>query len=223
MYIEEPLPKLSSDKCDKMNISYCWGNPCHDEHITESLQFTLHEGHRGEATSRSSRRSFKERVPSILRESRRRMNQRDWGMRLIGVHEWEDVCERQSPSSEAALREDTWSVARCWCSWVRCRCRERRHACLGSVQCRAGTPAPLLQQRDRETLVRCCSAQNRHSSTALTRHLPELSLHWLSALRDSVVATSLARNPFVKTLLCSHCVLSRSNCREICKSKTQNS
>ncbi len=139
----------------------------------------------------------------------------------IQTHEvrgWaESMSMRQSPRR---LREDTWSVARSWCLWARCRCRACRHAGLGSVQCRAGTPAPLLQRQDRETLVRCCSDQNRHSSTA--RHLPELSLHWLSALRDSVVAASLARNPFVKTLLCSHCMLSCSNCRVICKSKTQH-
>ncbi len=35
------------------------------------------------------------------------------------------------------------------------------------------------------------------------------------------MAASLARNPFVK-LLCSHCMLSCSNCRVICKSKTQH-
>lgn len=114
------------------------------------------------------------------------------------------------------LREDTWPVTRsCW-SPAQCMCRA---APQGSVQCRDEIPVLLLQKHEEHSWVWAEHENWSSSNCPAVSHLPELTLHWLSGLKDSVVPTSLPRNPFPKTPLWSHCELSRSSCRESCKSK----
>ncbi len=143
MYSES---KLSSDKCVKWIYTYIYMSYC-----------------RGTPAMRAHNGMAPVHIPRGYTEARSVVQ---FQIQTHEVRGWaESMSMRQSPRR---LREDTWSVARSWCLWARCRCRACRHAGLGSVQCRAGTPAPLLQRQDRETLVRCCSDQNRHSSTRAT-------------------------------------------------------